>query len=78
MDSLIDILGKRDFDEPSELAEIKNFIIEEYQVQPTVKINGETIVINLPNASLVSTVRLRGPEIKKRYKINKKLIFRIN
>jgi len=78
MDSLIDILGKRDFDEPSELAEIKNFIIKEYQIEPTIKISGEAIVINLPNASLVSTVRLRGPEIKKRYKINKKLIFRIS
>jgi hypothetical protein len=78
MDSIIDILGKRDFDEPSEIIDIKNFINQEYGHQATVQLSGSSIVVNLPNASLVNTVRLRVPEIRKKYKIEKKFIFRIN
>jgi len=77
MDSLMDILGGRDFDEPSEISAIKKFVQDEYNIKPTVAKSGDSIVITLPNASMVSSVRLRGPEIKRRCQIDKKLIFRI-
>jgi len=77
MDSIIDILGSRDFDEPAELSSIKKLIEDEYSIKPTVAKRGDSIVITLPSASMASALRLRGPEIKRRCQIDKKLIFRI-
>lgn len=77
MDSLKNILGGRDFDEPSEISAIKKFVDDEYNISPNVAKRGDSIVITLPNASMVSALRLRGPEIKRRCQIDKKLVFRI-
>lgn len=77
MDSLNSILGGRDFDEPTEISSIKKYVFDEFGIKPSVQVRESDIVISVPNAGLTNTLRLRGPEIKRRCQLDKKLIFRI-
>lgn len=78
MDSLFSILSNKDFDEPPEIASVKKFILEEYKVDASVQVRSADLIITVQSAALVNTLRLRGPEIKRRCQlIDKKLIFRI-
>lgn len=77
MDSLFDILGKKSFDEPPEMASIKKYVRDNYKQTVGVQVRERDIVIIVPNAALANTLRLRGPDIKRRCQINKRLTFRI-
>jgi hypothetical protein len=77
MDSLFSILSGKNFDEPPEIASIKKYVYDEFKVEPAVQVRADDIVITVPNGSLVNTLRLRGPEIKRRCQLDKKLVFRI-
>lgn len=77
MDSLSNILSGKDFDEPPEMASIKKYVQDEFQVSVSVLIRDKDIVIQVPNAALANTLRLRGPDIKRRCQLTKRLTFRI-
>lgn len=77
MDSLSDILGHKDFDEPPEMSSIKKYVKEEFDVAVSVLVRDKDIVIGVPSAALANTLRLRSPEIKRRCQLTKKLTFRI-
>ena len=77
MDSLSDILGHKDFDEPPEMASIKKYVQDEFKLEVSVLVRDKDIVIQVPNAALANTLRLRGPDIKRRCQIDKRLTFRI-
>ncbi|HEX5744066.1 MAG TPA: hypothetical protein VFX84_01290 [Candidatus Saccharimonadales bacterium] len=77
MDSLSDILGQKDFDEPSEMAAIKKYVKDEFKAEVSVLIREKDIVISVPNAAFANTLRLRTPEIKRRCQTDKRLTFRI-
>ncbi len=77
MDSLSDIFAKKNYDEPSEMASIKKYVQDEFKVDVGIQVRDKDIVIMVPNAALANTLRLRGPEIKRRCQLNKRLTFRI-
>ena len=77
MDSLQSILGDKDFDEPPEISAIKKYVLDELGVQVGVQVREHDIVILVPSAALANTLRLRGPELKRRCQIDKRLTFRI-
>jgi hypothetical protein len=77
MDSLHTILSGKDFDEPPEMSSIKKYVQDEFQTVVTVLVRDRDIVIGVPSAALANTLRLRGPEIKRRCQIDKRLTFRI-
>jgi hypothetical protein len=77
MDSLHNILSDRNFDEPPEMSSIKKYVLDEFNVKVTVTVRDKDIVIDVPSAALANTLRLRGPEIKRRCQLDKRLIFRI-
>ena len=77
MDSLSNILGNRNFDEPPEMAAIKKYVKDEFKTDVGVQVRDRDIVILVPNAALATTLRLRGPEMKRRCQLNKRLTFRI-
>ena len=78
MDSIFTILGRKDFEEPKEIVDIKQYVSDEFGVSVGVQVRDKDIIILVPNAALANTLRLRGPEIKKRYKIEQRLTFRID
>ena len=77
MDSLFSILGNKNFDEPPESASIKKFVQDEYQLTVTVLVRDKDIVVTSQSAALVSTLRMRSPEVKRRCQLTKRLVFRI-
>lgn len=77
MDSLGSILGDKDFDEPPEMSSIKKYVQDEFKVAVSVLVRDNDIVIGVPNAALANTLRLRGPDIKRRCQTDKRLTFRI-
>lgn len=77
MDSLLSILGDKNFDEPPEIASIKKYVHDEFKVEVGVQVRAKDIIISVPNAALASTLRLRGPDIKRRCQLDKRLTFRI-
>lgn len=77
MDSLNSILSSKDFDEPPEMVSIKKYVKDEFQVVVGVQIRERDIIISVPNAALANTLRLRGPDLKRRCQIDKRLTFRI-
>lgn len=77
MDSLHSILSNKDFDEPPEMSSIKKYVQDEFQIAVSVLVRDKDIVVGVPNAALASTLRMRGPEIKRRCQIDKRLVFRI-
>lgn len=78
MDDLRSILGNKDFDEPAEMKSIKKYVHDEFKIIISVQIRDNDIVIIVPSAALANTLRLRGPEIKRRCQLDKKLTFRIS
>ena len=78
MDSLNSILGRKDFDEPSEIKSIKKYVQDEFQTDVSILVREKDIVITVPSASLANMLRLRSVEIKRRCRLDKKLTFRIN
>lgn len=77
MDSLNSILSRKDFDEPPEVQAIKKYVFDEYKTEVSVMVRERDIIIMVPSAALANTLRLRGPDIKRRCQLDKRLTFRI-
>lgn len=77
MDSLLSILRRKDFDEPPEISAIKKYVRDEFKTEVGVQVREKDIIISVPSAALAGTLRLRGPEMKRRCQLDKKLTFRI-
>jgi hypothetical protein len=77
MDSLGSILGNKDFDEPPEIAAVKDYVQREFKTAVGVQVRERDIIISVPNAALANTLRLRSPEIKRLCQTDKRLTFRI-
>ena len=77
MDSLNDVLGRKDFTEPPEMSVIQAYAQREFQAMVGVQVRERDIVISVPNAALANTLRLRTIELKKLCKTDKRLVFRI-
>jgi hypothetical protein len=77
MDSLFSLLGNKNFDEPPESASLKKFVHDEYKTDIEVMVRDKDIVVIAASAALISTLRLRSPEIKRRCQLTKRLSFRI-
>ncbi|MDL2363570.1 MAG: hypothetical protein QFB86_04290 [Patescibacteria group bacterium] len=78
MDSLFSILSNKDFDEPPEIASVKKYISDEFKVDASIQLRGNDLIVTVTGASLVNTLRLRGPDMKRRCNlVDRKIIFRI-
>jgi hypothetical protein len=75
--SLADILGNFNFDEPPEVAAIKQYIERSYKVTPVVQPRPRDIIITVPNGALANTLRFETTQLQKAANTKKKLVFRI-
>ena len=78
MDSIASILGDKDFDQPTEIVSLKKYLKQEFGIEAILQIRDKDIVVNVNNAALANTLRLRSPEIKRHCQLSKKLTFRIS
>ncbi len=72
-DSLKNILGKREYQQPDEIAYIKNFVQEKFGEQPKVRITSRSIIINVSNSSLAGALRVHLYKIERDLKLKKPL-----
>ncbi len=78
MDSLGSILGRKDFDEPPEIALIKDYVLREFRATVEVVVRERDIAITSNSAALANTLRLRTTDIKQLCQTDKRLLFRIS
>ena len=77
MDSLFSILSGKNFDEPPEVASIKKYVQDTLKADVTVQIREKDIIIITGSAALANTLRLRGPDMKRRCQLEKRVVIRI-
>jgi hypothetical protein len=77
MDSIYNILSKRGFDEPPEIARIKAYVREHYKSNVGVQVRERDILLIVPSAALANTLRFKMRDMQKVCELDKKLSFRI-
>ncbi len=76
MDSLQEILGRKNFEPPDEVAAIKEFIKRRYDSPCRIKLERDTIVLTVPNSALAATVQLERQQLIAACGLSKKLFIR--
>ena len=76
MNSLQDILGKKDFVAPDEIKLVKDYISRKYKSACSVQLQRDTIILKVPNSSLASTVRLEQNRLIETCQLKKRLVIR--
>lgn len=77
MDSLQDLLKKKDNTEPPEVAVIKIFLQKEFQAVCQVTVQQRNIVISVASSSLAGALRLRLHDLQAACQTEKRLMIRI-
>jgi hypothetical protein len=77
MQSLQDIMGKKNFDEPPEIQSIKTFVRKLYSADVGVNIQTHSITITTPSASLAGSLRPHLYKLKEELDTDKKIFIRI-
>lgn len=76
MDSLQDILGKKDFTPPDEVAAVKEFILRRYKSPSTVSVQRDVLVVRVPSSALAATLHLEQRSMIEACRITRRLIIR--
>jgi hypothetical protein len=77
MDSLFNIMGKKDFGVPSEITEIKAYVARHFNAEVGVAVQEKMIVITTRSASLAGALRPHLYKLAKQLDTTKRLIIRI-
>jgi hypothetical protein len=77
MDSLYELLAGKNFDEPPEIAAIKDFIRQNYNAEATVQLRERDVLVVVPSAGLASRLRFDMPKLQKVANSEKRIVLRI-
>lgn len=77
MQSLQDIMGNRDFDQPAEIEMIKTFVRKKFSSDVGVYTQARSITITTSSAALAGSLRPLLHKLKKELDTEKKLFIRI-
>jgi hypothetical protein len=76
MDSLQEILGKRDFTPPDEIAAVKEFITRRYNSPSRVRVKRDVLIVKVPSSALAATLQMEQRALIEKCRITKRLIIR--
>lgn len=76
MDSLQDILGKKDFTPPSEIVSVKDFIMRRYNSPSRVRVERDVLIVRVPSSALAATLQLEQRILIDTCNLTKRLIIR--
>ena len=76
MDSLQDILAKRDFTKPESIDFIQNYVYEKYGAKVTVIENEKNILVKTGNSSLSSMIHMERINLQRLIGTKKSIIVR--
>lgn len=77
MDSIFNILSRKDYDLPPEITAIKQYVRDEFDAEVEVIMRDKEIVIAGRSSALIGSLRMHGPRIKKAANTDKRLVFRV-
>lgn len=77
MDSLSDLLSSKGFDEPPEVAAIKQYVRDNFKAEVHVQVRDNDILIIVPSAALASRLRFANQPLREVAQTQKRLSFRI-
>lgn len=78
MDSIKDLLTRKDFEQPDEIQQIKNFVKSKFDEEPAVKVTPNSIIITVSSAALAGALRVHLHHLVKDLQTDKKLLLRIS
>jgi hypothetical protein len=78
MDSIKDVLTRKDFEQPDEIQQIKDFVKAKFDEEPAIKVTKNSIIISVSNASLAGALRMHLHHLAKELRTEKKLLLRIS
>lgn len=76
-ESLFDIFSRKDFSEPPEIAAIKDYVREHFDVEIEVIPRDYDIILTVPSASLASVLRFHARKLQSAANTKKRLVIRI-
>ena len=76
MDSLQEIMSRKNFTPPDEMEVIKQYVKRRYKSVCRVKIERDTIVLHLPGSALAATVQMERQQLIEKCNLTKKLFIR--
>lgn len=77
MESIADLLAKRQAPEPPEIQIIKRFMHDSYQATASVQVQQHQIIISVPGSALAGALRPRLLELQRLCATDKRLVIRI-
>ncbi|MCA9348789.1 hypothetical protein KC878_01450 [Candidatus Saccharibacteria bacterium] len=77
MDSLKDLLLQKNMEEPTEVTALREFIRQEFELTPEIRIQPNMLTVYMPNAATASILRMRYYEVKTRCQLTRKLYVKI-
>lgn len=72
-----DVLTGRNYGEPPEIRQIKEFVHAEIGLMPAVSVNAETFVIRVPSAAAAGALRTKLFQLQKQLDDKRRLVIRI-
>lgn len=72
-----DVLQNRNYSEPPEIRQIKEFVLAEIGISPSVSVNSETFVIKIPTAAAAGALRTKLFRLQKQLGGKRRVIIRI-
>lgn len=76
MDSIADVLGKKDFKPPDEIAAIRAYIERRYKSRCYIKMQRDSVVISVKNSALAATIHLERQGLIDACGLTKRLVIR--
>ena len=76
MDSLQDILGKKNFTPPDEFKDVREYIRRRYNSNSYVKIQRGTLIVTVKGSALAATIQLERQRLIDECHLTKKLVVR--
>ena len=76
MDSLQEILGKKDFTPPDEMQALREYVQRRYKSNSYVKFQRDAIILSVQSSALAATLQLERNSIIKSCNLSKKLVIR--
>lgn len=72
-----DVLQNRNYSEPPEIRLIKEFVLAEIGVTPSVSVNSDTFIVKVPGAAAAGALRTRLFRLQKQLGGKRRVIIRI-
>lgn len=76
MDSLQEILGKKNFKPPNDMEALREYVRRRYDSNSYVKIQRDAIILSVQSSALAATLHLERNNIIKSCNLSKKLVIR--